>query len=1698
MSAKKNGHQDISLLNSDRMHNKVTISPSPASMEAPARDFVVLLHNQKEPRGQRYLKAETIARILHEFRNGWLEAELINGYRIVISPDRLDRYTNGMQAFERFLTSIAEAPTQYLAVRSRKKHKPISGDNRDIDDLDKTAPEGQITEADEAEMIFGKNGYNRFREDEDNDAGSEQSEGAAEAVEDAVARRESEGALSAKDEPLYPSFNRASAKTKRFTKPISESGLKKRRAGGRSRRDFSGDELNYSSENMPLGRMSALRNRPKPSYSELPLFHESSDDEPGDSESSTSNRNLLSLKSARPSAVEQSERNLKRRRAPSNDSLRSIHSMQSDHSADTSDRRSASQSKRVKISKMRSELRPGRLQPLSTAKNKKRFLPEDFDSEYSRRHIHYCDACKLDSTHIFDKGQLIHCQGCSFSYHVLCCKQPASKHVLTLVTEHLFVLQCRYCIGAETTDFGSQLCFVCGQEGLNCKKFVPFVPRLTAASSATTPSATETDENEKLEEEEITDPRMFNPERVMFRCSSCRRCAHYDHLPAIGLDESQDDEDVVSQYSEFQCPMCAAHPAKVENILAWRPLEKGLEDPSQEVSLTTVLGYKREYLVKFERQSYFHVTWVPGSWLFSTASSAQLRSFHKKHPFATYSVADAVPEDNYRIESILDVVYKGDKTRTDMKFTSKDEELNSIGEVQEVFAKWKGLSFSELFWEEPPSQSHKERYADFQEAYEDYVRGFYIHLPQSAPTDIRKFKQSAFAKHELKEQPKFIVGGTLMDYQLEGMNWLYFKWFQNKPAILADDMGLGKTIQIISYLSILFHVHGIWPVLVVAPQSTVPNWKREFRKWAPDIRCIAYNGWKEHRQIQQKYQMCVTNKKGVNDLNCHVVITSFNALMDDSSFLNRYTWQVLVVDEGQRLKSDKNMTYKSLKEMHTGHKVLLTGTPLQNNIRELFNLLQFLNPAEVDAEKLEGKYSEMSESNVVELHNLLRPYFLRRTKAEVLSHLLPQKTEIIVPVSMVTLQKRLYKSILAKNPDLLRAIVSKTNLSAKASTSNLNNIFMQLRKCLCHPYLCNQDIEQLSTDPTESLKRLTEACGKLQLLSIMLPKLIAGGHRILIFSQFVIMLDILEDFLYGMGISYARLDGSVTSQDRQQRIDAFNAEGSKISVFILSTRAGGVGINLATADTVIVYDPDFNPHQDMQALSRAHRIGQKKKVLVFNLVTRNSVEEKILEIGRKKMLLDHIVIENMGNVEEENFDLQGILRNGARLLFENNEEDIKYDSAAVDKLLARTAEEEVVSASQQREENRFGFARVWESETADLAEVNDLSETDEKKPEGDDTGFWDKVLQEREAEIRDERAARQAQFGRGKRIREAITKNHVDRAESNDDTDQQTSRPRANSSDSEASFHLSPTRVSVESEDEFQDADMDEIDLLMNLPTPSTTVPKEPTSAAILPNLATGTPPTATLPFDVRQLETEVSSPALTLSQPTTVRMVPVSASEPLVVPRNLAASRLVPPSPGPEGFVGASTPITVLQQAAATAQRESEVAAPMASAYMTLPSEPAVQSLADQMSKPGPGILIPASSTSVSQESPLVFQGGTAKLSRKNSSDVSQSVQFVTNTRMPYNPRYPFVCDGSHSTHEPGKCPLRATPVEYCPLCGYAHLAGVQICPQFLSVDQLGFLIAAVKESKEPDFFKVPALKYLTVVLEKLMSSITGRSNVH
>lgn len=413
-------------------------------------------------------------------------------------------------------------------------------------------------------------------------------------------------------------------------------------------------------------------------------------------------------------------------------------------------------------------------------------------------------------------------------------------------------------------------------------------------------------------------------------------------------------------------------------------------------------------------------------------------------------------------------------------------------------------------------------------------------------------------------------------------------------------------------------------------------------------------------------------------------------------------------------------------------------------------MLQFVDP-KISADDMDQKYATLTKENVAELHEKLREFFLRRTKAQVLKFL-PSMAQIILPVSMTTLQKKLYKSILAKNPELIKSIMNSNVSTASKSRTNLNNILIELRKCLCHPFVYSQQIEERNVESVASHRSLVEASSKLQLLEIMLPKLKERGHRVLIFSQFLDMLDVVEDFLDGIGLFHARLDGSVSSLQRQKRIDEFNAPDSTLFAFLLSTRAGGVGINLATADTVIILDPDFNPHQDIQALSRAHRIGQQKKVLVFQLTTRASAEEKILQIGKKKMALDHVLIEQMDAEDDAGMDLESILRHGTEALFRDDEsENIRYDSASVDKLLDRSQIEDTQTDKVQSAESQFSFARVWANDKGIFEEgIQDDSE-DTHVP---DPSVWDTILKEREREAAEERAKAAQAFGRGRRKRQ--------------------------------------------------------------------------------------------------------------------------------------------------------------------------------------------------------------------------------------------------------------------------------------------------------------------------------------------------------
>ncbi|KAF2193813.1 hypothetical protein K469DRAFT_712645 [Zopfia rhizophila CBS 207.26] len=971
---------------------------------------------------------------------------------------------------------------------------------------------------------------------------------------------------------------------------------------------------------------------------------------------------------------------------------------------------------------------------------------------FRSRHIEGCETCG-EGPNI---APLVYCQGCCLAYHKNCLGNRATReHLVTKVGHEDFVLQCRRCINVyrkkDPTAPDLSKCQDCNRPSPSCR---PFKARKT-------PMQEQKDRDDNAGQDSITyiPPQLLNnPQNVLFRCTKCSRAYHYHHLPpfsAYSMDIVRDDEETANgrfqEYSKsWLCKDCEGTKSqKVAGLIAWRPSDVETYRPG--TSCDMLNEDEKQYLIKWEAQSYFRASWHSGAWTWGVTAPVMRKAFHKREDGPKMRTEDAIPEEYLRIDIVLDV-----------KFTSyvevRSEEIDKarIKEVDKALIKYKGLGYEDAVWEKVPTPEDGDRWLDFVTAYNDWVAGRYVRFPKQGPLKARleKVRGTAFAKLEKHKQPENLVGGELMKYQMDGLNWLYYQWYSQKNGILADEMGLGKTIQVIGFMATLVQEHNCFPFLVVVPNSTCANWRREIKQWVPSLRVVTFFGSSAARDMAYRYEMYPENTK---ELRCHIVVTSYEAAADDSCrrVFRSVNWAGLIVDEGQRLKNDKSQLYGALNAVKAPFRLLLTGTPLQNNARELFNLLQFLDDA-INAAELEETYAEMTSENIRELHDKIRPFILRRTKAQVLTFL-PPLGQIIVPISMSHLQKNLYKSILAKNPELLKALFTTAKALKQQERANLSNILMQLRKCLCHPFVYSREIEERTDIAAVSHRNLVEASAKLQLLELLLPKLKERGHRVLIFSQFLDMLSIIEDFLDGMQMAYQRLDGSMGSLEKQKRIDQFNAPDSPLFAFLLSTRAGGVGINLATADTVIILDPDFNPHQDIQAISRAHRIGQKKKVLCFQLMTRTSVEEKIIQMGRKKMALDHVVVEQLDAEDIDDKDVESILKHGAAELFkdDNADQDIRFDDASIDKLLDRSQIENTKTSGDDSAESQFSFARVWANDQGALEDTLDAPE-DEIAP---DPGVWDKILKERQAAVAAEALARADALGRGKRARMTVDYN---------------------------------------------------------------------------------------------------------------------------------------------------------------------------------------------------------------------------------------------------------------------------------------------------------------------------------------------------
>ncbi|GBG28394.1 ATP-dependent DNA helicase DDM1 [Hondaea fermentalgiana] len=493
-------------------------------------------------------------------------------------------------------------------------------------------------------------------------------------------------------------------------------------------------------------------------------------------------------------------------------------------------------------------------------------------------------------------------------------------------------------------------------------------------------------------------------------------------------------------------------------------------------------------------------------------------------------------------------------------------------------------------------------------------------------------------EHGQRRQPKSLTGGRLRDYQVKGFKWMVGLYENGLHGILADEMGLGKTVQTVAMIAHLRDMGAYGPYLIVVPLSTIHNWVNEIKKWAPKMPVLLYHGTKEERaDMRSRFlKPARSNKRDLKKF--PVTVTTYDIVCRDRSGLQHCDWKHIIVDEGHRLKNHKCKLIRELNQLCGGsvlrggaNKILLTGTPLQNNLAELWSLLNFLMPEIFDDldffqsvfafDGSRGTENELvrkhAEENIVsKLHKILAPFMMRRLKSEVEKHL-PSKKEVVVYIPMTASQRDMYKSIVAKEFGKLLEL-------ATGNKTQLNNVLMQLRKCCLHPYLHFEP-----TDATGNFindQRLIDTSGKVRALDQMLTALKAKGHKVLVFSQFTSLLDIVQDYMQFLRPEWkvCRIDGSTSLEDRKAQMDGFNNDPDYFC-FLLSTRAGGVGINLVSADTVIIFDSDWNPHQDNQAQDRAHRIGQTKDVMVYRMIAANSIELKILERANSKRKLERVV-----------------------------------------------------------------------------------------------------------------------------------------------------------------------------------------------------------------------------------------------------------------------------------------------------------------------------------------------------------------------------------------------------------------------------------------------------------------------------------------
>nr|XP_033474870.1 probable global transcription activator SNF2L2 [Epinephelus lanceolatus] len=537
----------------------------------------------------------------------------------------------------------------------------------------------------------------------------------------------------------------------------------------------------------------------------------------------------------------------------------------------------------------------------------------------------------------------------------------------------------------------------------------------------------------------------------------------------------------------------------------------------------------------------------------------------------------------------------------------------------------------------------------------------------------------------VEKQSSLLINGTLKHYQIQGLEWMVSLYNNNLNGILADEMGLGKTIQTIALITYLMeHKRINGPFLIIVPLSTLSNWVYELDKWAPSVVKIAYKGTPVLRR-----GLVPQLRSG----KFNVLLTTYEYIIKDKHILAKIRWKYMIVDEGHRMKNHHCKLTQVLNTHYVApRRLLLTGTPLQNKLPELWALLNFLLPTIFKScttfeqwfnapFAMTGERVDLNEEETIliirRLHKVLRPFLLRRLKKEVESQL-PEKVEYVVKCDMSAIQKVLYRHM---QKGILLTDGSEKDKKGKGGAKTLMNTIMQLKKICNHPYMF-QHIEESFAEhlgfPNGFISGLDlyRASGKFELLDRILPKLQATSHRVLLFCQMTSLMTIMEDYFSYRNFQYLRLDGTTKSEDRAALLKKFNEEGSQYFIFLLSTRAGGLGLNLQAADTVVIFDSDWNPHQDLQAQDRAHRIGQQNEVRVLRLCTVNSVEEKILAAAKYKLNVDQKVIQaGMFDQKSSSHERRAFLQAILETEEQNEEEDEIPDDETLNQMIARNDDE---------------------------------------------------------------------------------------------------------------------------------------------------------------------------------------------------------------------------------------------------------------------------------------------------------------------------------------------------------------------------------------------------------------------------------------